>query len=819
MANSLINSDGRLNVENYNEKVRMQREAFNEIDRAMASLEKLPAYTDYAMNALYGDYFRFSYNPLGFLFNIIRVLGVSEDELKEWITEILVYTLPTVEIGVKAALLANLKALISCNADPRIPLKLRKKVNPNVYTNILTGFNEDRGIDINIDAIDPNGILDMSPFTKPGENYYFGIPDEEETTITTTSTRIDGQSSTQTTETISYDNFNERVTSQVRADDFNAFLWYVIHKGNKQNPAPITINGDTVTIDGDTENTYKISQSSKSRTLHGEFIIEPNGEDRIIAGNTFYDVECPTNIAICIKASYEDKKRTLIPVSSDWFSCNWYVDKTNYYKSNLGIYDDMYDYGKPTPREYSREKGICNLQFWKEYDWRGHEKMGLPNNLRFTILPKPYILLPSVSVDREAESLSDSVKVQWRPIRLLFDADGNPDQKGKFSLISETYDLQPTLSPGRNDGDNIIYDVSGIDGNGVHQRATQLIVDTKTGRYEIDKTGEFEETYKSALVECYPGITVYEFNYDYIMGMKLFDAKVVCQRLFDNSVNPNFNADFVITREKDRTKYPYYGAKQRVLEIVRSILEEDEDEEKLGDCFYTFSNERYDEMLKETEEMKYRQMPLNQGYNKSFSADFTEVYKILESFDGNGSLEDQKNATTKIDFLTSLLQNLIAAIVDSVLSPKVLMLLIINRALMEPEDDKPFDADDLVRILKNIVKSLVKEIRDLIMKKLLDYILKYLTPLALELQAKIQSEQFAAYMAIIKLLLAWFNKGVEVVSRLSSILSSILSKFRYRSGSDMDMTEIDLPSVLDNFTYADIYPSDAKDKEPLKNNC
>jgi hypothetical protein len=178
--------------------------------------------------------------------------------------------------------------------------------------------------------------------------------------------------------------------------------------------------------------------------------------------------------------------------------------------------------------------------------------------------------------------------------------------------------------------------------------------------------------------------------------------------------------------------------------------------------------------------------------------------------------------TTKIDFLTDILQQLVAAIVDAVLSPKVLMLLMVNRALMETQPDEPFSTEGLMRLLKNVVKSLVREVRDLIIKKLLDYIIQYLTPLALQLQAKILSEQFAAYMAIIKLLLSWFNKGVEVVTRVSSILSSVLSKFKKHLGSNSeygDITEIDLPSVLDDFTYADIYPNDVKDKEPVNNDC
>ena len=842
MANSLIDGDGKLNVKNYNEKVRKQREVFSQIDSTMAILEKLPDFVDTTFDFLNANSFTFSASPLGFLFNILHALGVDEETLKEWIVEILVYVLPTVEIGIKASLLANIKSLISCNADPRIPLRFRKKVSNSVYTNILTDsrFNKDRGIDINIDAIDPQGLLDLSPFTEPGLLYYFGCTDDSvhDTAIKKVVSKYDDELNIDTKNVIG--DGNSRVAKLVRADDFNAFLWYVIHKGNKQTPSPVTFNGGTMIVGGDTVNTYKV-KGSGSQNLLGAMEVEPNGEPIIIAGNTFYDSNNANCIAICIESKVKDDGtitgNTIVPISSDWYSCNWYVDKSNYYGSNLGVKSRK-------PRDYSKEKAICNLKFYQEYDYRGREIPGAPNNLRFTILPKPYVLLPSIDTD-DTETNSGKIHVQWRPIRLLFDADGNADQKGKFSLISETYDLQPTLINKRTSGENTVYDVRGIKEGGVKIVCTTLTVNTKTGRYFIDKENP---DFKSALVECYPGLTVYEFNYDYIMGMKLFDPKVICQRIFDNAANPDYDAHFLLTLNKTKNKknrYPFIEGKQRVIEIVRTILEEDEDE--INDCFYHFSNEQYDEMLRKTEEIRYRQMPYNQGYNEGESIDFTEVTKILEDFPSNGSEEEQKEvirkalthacdilnsrnnitttsdrSTTNVDFLTDILQQLVAAIVDAVLSPKVLMLLMVNNALIESQPEEPFNTEALMRILKNVIKSLVREVRDLIMKKLLDYIIEYLTPLALQIQARVLSEQFAAYMAIIKLLLSWFNKGVETIGRLSSILSSMTSKFKNKYGSNAeygDITEIDLPSILDEVNYADIYPSDAKDKEPVNNNC
>lgn len=174
-------------------------------------------------------------------------------------------------------------------------------------------------------------------------------------------------------------------------------------------------------------------------------------------------------------------------------------------------------------------------------------------------------------------------------------------------------------------------------------------------------------------------------------------------------------------------------------------------------------------------------------------------------------------STVKINFLTNILQQLAATLVDTLLSPKILTLLYVNEVLMRDEGEKePMNAEMLMRLMKSVVTSVIREVRDIILQKLLDMVLELLTPVVLELQTLMLSEQFAAYIAIIKLLLSWFNKGVEVISRLSSILSALLSKFK---ASVEGGSEIDLPSVLDDITYADIFPSDEKDAEPYNTSC
>ena len=797
MAELPLVTNGNVNKAFDSKKYKKMTEAFGKIDSAMAVLEKLPYFADNIKNGFTIPYYN---TPLGYLFQLLHTIGVSDQDIKKWILDILINVLPSIEIGVKASLLSNLKSIISCNTDIRIPYQYRKppkEYNQNFGVNYALNYVEweERGINIPLQSIDPNGILALSPFTSPGFYKYFGCLSQRDfDRLVTMELGQEGL-------TVTGDS-NARTAKLTRAEDFNAFLWYVIHKSIKQKPMLSTEikNGGSFTYNG---KNYAISMSEK-----GHYVFTPSdNESDFIAGNTFID-SANGMLYICYQSIYNEDGNAaanwVIPVSSDIFSCNWYVDKTNYYNKNLGLKKKTQE-----SRNFINERAICNLRYVKPDD--GFKtNVTLPDIVNVSILPKPYVVLPSLDVITENNNIS-SVKVQPLPIRILFDEEGNPNKLGKYSFNAD----KVVENNGR-------YTIDGVE------------VFTMNGsNYAITPQG------KNYLRECYPGLTVYEFNYDFIMGMKLFDPKVIFQNIIENSTNSYYDVYNTIRfdKVKDTSRYPYLSNRQKVLEIVRTILEEDEDE--IIDCFYSFSNDQYDDMMRKSEEIRYHQMPYNQGYNKGTDINLDAVNDILLEYPNDGTLSEKRyvleraleqatavledrddivatsdSSTLKIDFLTNVLQQLILQLVDCILSPKIMMLMAVNNAMIHNESDKDINAQMLMSAMKGVIKSAVREIRDMIIQKLLDYVLEFLAPVALQLQARIASEQFQHYMDLIRLLMRWYNLGLTKANRLNSVLSSFISLFRKRHG-----TNVDLPSVLDDITYADIYGGDAKDMEPIIGKC
>lgn len=944
---------------------KFERAAYSEIDTAMTYLNYLPEFTDIGMDFLTSNFYSYTENPLVLLFKLLDVIGVTDEDIRKWLVSFLINVLPEVEIGVKAALLANIKSIVSCSADPRIPKKLRQRTGEYYFDALRykysifadrNSIDYQRGMLIDADSIDPEGILAFSPYEPKGMNNYFGIINDEmrlfyeEKTFDETvryGTEEDDKGNVSVVKRGDISNASNK-WELCRAVDKNAFLWFVMHCARFPSPTPVKIDKKYVVTD---KNKYLDDTSvdaRKTTLLAPNFLVLENDEEsEFNVGSTIVNEKSPTELSICTGAFFNDSSVTsakttdlkvvsniFVPVSSNWNSADWYVNKKDYFS-----FGNKINYNKSIV-DYSEEEAICNIQYMQPTDYATDYVGGSTQKFNLTILPKPYVYLPYLNT---GEPL-------WRMKKILFDAYGNPDPNGNFSLPTEkmTTKNKPYV---HNDNITFISDTVGVikavkeyekddnsyknimrmvyfetvDGNpsndknqkslelvkkeiinkykdSCHIRAFYLVFKTwkpdndndfnndtlksktlsvlkdcfntllrqeggntdskyvklnvgetddncalfinkKTGEYHLaPSSGSTVKDYTKHLVRCYKGLTVYEFNYDYIMGMKLFSPKVVCAKLLSASTNPIYRATFRldINNVYDDNKYDYFGDKQSILEIIEKIVAEEDTE--LSDCFFKFSNNDYENMLKVGEEKRYHQQPyLN---NKNETVDFSEVFKILNNYPENGTKVEQsevlnnaiaaatakvaKNQNvyakqdskkTKLNFTTDLLSVLAAILIQSLLSPKVLMLIAVNKQLMG-DGGETFNARDLLNGMRGLIIGVIKELRDLIIKKLLDYVLDALGPLAAEMLTETTKEKESVYYDILIQLVSMYTIGKQSFERFKYTLRALLNK--YRKDTNGKWKDYDLPTVLDDVNYADILDSDKfkyNTEKPFKNNC
>ena len=716
---------------------KMQEEAMASIDTAKALVDKVLA----IMEIIIVDpsiALTFPGNPIGFLIQLLKHLGVTREEIELWLTNFLVYIIPVLETAVKAILLTNLKNMISCSVDPRIPEKYRKQ--HKAITNYNTS--QEYGIDINIESIDFMDKLSINPLGKFGSNWYFGLEGVED----------------------SY--------KFARADDMDAFLWFVIHKGKFPNSSAISQLSDIGNIGGKNS---KVTPTNGNGSLLStvDVVYDKDSSSKILLGNTFKYQGDAHVISMCIDRKLGDSgntiRNTLVPVSDDWSSVNWYARRADQLGKNLGfgwgVNQNKY---KGKGRDFSKERGLCNLQYINQSS-SDAPLTGLVNNkIRFTILPKPLIHIPVLSKGEPP----------WRFKKMLFNDKGEYDSNGKYTLVDIS------------DSQNLTY----LDG--------AVKIDPKSGAVTVtDK----DKVIKN-LMECYPGLTVFEFNYDYVMSIKLFDAKVLAHSLMESVLNMNMGISVGLgVRHQEGT--------ETIKEIIKNILESDDSE--INDCYYTFDNSKYDALLRKAGEKRARQERFGNVTHETGL--FDSVNDILNEYDANAELHEQVDVLhraitqaavtvsdgveesdkfdVEFNFIFDLIEALTTAIVNGILSPKVLMLLEVNQKIMGGTWEK-FTLKDLIQALRAIIVAIVKEIRDMVIQELWKLVLKPLEPIIQMLASILLREQLENYADAI----------LEIIRNSPFIWFRFSNKYK--------------DTKLDTVDYADIDTSHNKEGEqPSTNKC
>lgn len=690
-------------------KDKLISEALSKIDMAQAMADKVLIILDLIQS---NKSYPLDLNAMSFLMDILKSLGVSFDVIEEWLTNFLVYVIPTLELSTKAYLLSNLKNMVGCSTDPRIPEKYRKKHKSQDDTE----SSQERGIYIDIESIDYLDKLSISPLSDNGKGLYFGL-----------------------------DGINDSYKF-ARADDFDAFLWFVIHKGKFPNSSIVKLDENNNLILGSHKTTknYKGSLLSSLEVTYNE-----NDPSTILLGNTF-QYESGRTISMCIDIKYNDKGKilnnTIVPISDDWSSVNWYTRRANYFTKNI-IGDKASKIS--AKRDYSKEIPICNIQYIDQGSTDSPVIGTVNNKLRFTILPKPLVYINPKEL---------TIK------KILFNENGDFDKNGKYTLSDTKFD--------------------------------EIFKKEKSKDFEFNE-GKSKADVIRSMYECYKGLTIYEFNYDLIMGMKLFDARSIVSALFDTLQNASLGLSVGLEERHQEST-------DTIKEIIKNII--NTDDSTVNDCYHTFSNDRYNMLLSNTANKRLNRTDkfydAKQILSASLSGDTVNEEEVLhraitqakvtvtEGSDGSDEYGIANN------FIFSLLNNLITAIVQSLLSPKLLMVIVVNQSMMGGGKWEKFNFSNLFKALQDIIVGIVKEVKDLIIDKLWKLVATRLDPLITITSDEIVKEQLDSYADVLR----------EIMKYAPYI-------FHFIGGQRQD-------TKIDDVDYADIdIPSENNQDTPNTNNC
>ena len=260
--------------------------------------------------------------------------------------------------------------------------------------------------------------------------------------------------------------------------------------------------------------------------------------------------------------------------------------------------------------------------------------------------------------------------------------------------------------------------------------------------------------------------TLVEFNTQFVSSMKLFDSKVVCAQLLDQMTGiMSVTAGFSVQQQ-----YAMY----EIQKIVDRIIESDDYD--LNDCYYTFSNDEYNELLNKAELVHAGLYSKNGEDSGSARLNAKDILNQLNGLSDNATLEEkrtviegaitnlsstissyQQDDTTKvsfnirINFIEDLTKNLIRAVVMSLFSPKVFILFAVNNYLLGKPDI--INIQGFIAQNKQFITNIVRNIRNVVIQLVVDFLRTLIEPLIAEVTARIGAEAIQYYRDLIVLLL------------------------------------------------------------------
>ena len=293
--------------------------------------------------------------------------------------------------------------------------------------------------------------------------------------------------------------------------------------------------------------------------------------------------------------------------------------------------------------------------------------------------------------------------------------------------------------------------------------------------------------------------TVFEFNYDFIQHIRLFDTKVIVGNVLNSLLGlTNSALSGVLGGNFSLAQQLIAG---QIGKIVKDVINNDT---VINDCSFNFSNEDYDKLLNETKEMVYREEDIenittavtdinNSATLEEAQTKITNALSIVSDFEKGKSDEGIVNISFGEDYniIIKIIEECIIQIVMQMLGPKVMLVFAVNSYFM----GDPLKFEDPAKFLiglVNLITSMVKQLYDIIMKELIRFLMDEIRPLI--------------NLMIEKLLLERIRFYIELLKKLISLTEMFYNAFNTNKPK----------SVIDNVNYADIVP---KQNEPETQTC
>jgi hypothetical protein len=301
----------------------------------------------------------------------------------------------------------------------------------------------------------------------------------------------------------------------------------------------------------------------------------------------------------------------------------------------------------------------------------------------------------------------------------------------------------------------------------------------------FDAIGVGSNPNNTFVIKAAPGYntkTLTDLNNDFVDSLKLFNSEGIISRIIDTIFGS------ISVSVKKTTKQLENEAK--INNVVDCMVNADAGD-TIDDSFFSFTN---DEVYVHQQEADLRQkgiikleccnkiaasVPVSMltDLNTQMSAATTSQQQQAVISNSLNQMADQNtvNATNKVDnisiklnFFQQIIQTLIKAIVGVILSPKVVMIFMVNYKIIYGPDAEYGDGVDFIKKNKNLIHNITKSISAMIIKILVAIALKKIAELVAEAAIKKQIEKGKNQLAQLLSLVGIPQETLRIITGLVS---------------------------------------------------
>lgn len=335
-----------------------------------------------------------------------------------------------------------------------------------------------------------------------------------------------------------------------------------------------------------------------------------------------------------------------------------------------------------------------------------------------------------------------------------------------------------------------IMEVRYIDGDGIQSDSFQF----RLAASNYYKTASISGEKKNKTDFPIHNKLIFQFNYDFIMSLKLYDAKTFLYQIINNYTGQgNFSFNFSVTRGNQIVS-------EMIDSMIRKILTI---EDGTDDSYFTFSNDDYTEMLINAEQKRYM------GIDTADKAEeYSQIIGSTETVTGNEVvnktpekystvLSNISNSITsgdtsinkwglKWDYKFELIRMLAYPLIKPLFTPKVMALLLINTEIMGNPlkiGESLTNFGEILKFIGPLIKNVILMIKDMIIEIIYNFIIKKLTPILIIFSLKLMMEQLEYYRLLI-------------TDMINACIGAVNLGFGYNTKSNGALNQVDYVDII-----------------------